>query len=91
MYWESERPKQKKERDPNEFNYHTNRWRKASERHRRNNPLCEDCKKEGKPIPGYCTDHHHPISQGADPWDETNWRTLCKPCHDKKRNRERRK
>ena len=70
------------------FNYSDRRWTNASRRHRREEPLCRECKAEGKVTQARVTDHIVPISQGADPWDESNWQSLCTPHHDLKRKRE---
>jgi 5-methylcytosine-specific restriction endonuclease McrA len=70
--------------------YSSSRWRKASERHRQREPLCRECKTQGRITVGAVTDHIVPISQGGDPWDENNHQTLCQPCHNRKRQRESR-
>lgn len=70
------------------FNYSLSRWTKASLRHRRVNPLCVECLKAGRPEPATCVDHIVPITTGADPWDETNWQSLCTRHHSQKTKRE---
>lgn len=68
--------------------YSSQRWRKTSERHRRDEPLCRQCRTEGRYIIGTLTDHIVPISHGCDPYDEANHQTLCDKCHNRKRKQE---
>src|SRR5262249_17858707 len=69
--------------------YSSTAWRKTSEQHRREEPLCRQCKKEGRITLWQMTDHIHPINRGGDPFDESNLQTLCHPCHNAKRQSER--
>ncbi|MEE1110357.1 MAG: HNH endonuclease signature motif containing protein, partial [Lachnospiraceae bacterium] len=51
--------------------------------------LCEECLKEGRYVKATVVDHVVP--HRGDPtlfWDRSNWRGLCKSCHDKKTGRE---
>ena len=55
----------------------------------RTNGLCEECLKEGRYVKATVVDHVVP--HRGDPtlfWDRSNWRGLCKSCHDKKTGRE---
>ena len=54
--------------------------RKATE-----HPLCAFCQAEGKVVPATVVDHIIP-HRGDQRlfWDQTNWESLCKGCHDKK-------
>ena len=63
-------------------------WRRASYQFKLSNPLCVECLKEGRNTATQITDHIKPISEGADPWDRTNWQPLCKQHHNIKRNEE---
>lgn len=69
------------ERDP--F-YHTNRWKKASARFLKANPLCVNCGGKGIINAAKVTDHITPKPICDDPWDETNWQPLCGKCHKEK-------
>lgn len=62
-----------------------NRWRIARNRFLKSNPLCVKCKKEGKLTKATVVDHIIP-HRGEEKlfWDESNWQSLCKSCHDKK-------
>lgn len=60
-------------------------WQKARARYLKAHPLCVQCMKEGKAVTATVVDHVKP--HRGDPvlfWDEKNWQSLCKPCHDKK-------
>lgn len=60
-------------------------WRKARNRYLKAHPLCEKCRKQGKLVRAAVVDHIVP-HRGDERlfWDERNWQSLCKPCHDKK-------
>ena len=61
------------------------RWRKASKRFLQTHPLCVRCMAEGKYMRATVVDHIK--SHRGDPtlfWDEGNWQSLCKKCHDRK-------
>jgi 5-methylcytosine-specific restriction protein A len=67
------------------------RWRKASERYRREHPLCmcDECAALGRVRASQVVDHIVPHK--GDPalfWDETNWQAMSKVCHDRKTARE---
>ena len=60
-------------------------WQKARARYLKAHPLCVQCLKEGQAVTATVVDHIRP--HRGDPvlfWDEKNWQSLCKPCHDKK-------
>ena len=52
-------------------------------------PLCEECMKQGKYVKATVVDHVVP-HRGDEKlfWDRSNWRALCKRCHDQKTRRE---
>ena len=60
-------------------------WRKASKQFLQAHPLCEECQKQGKYTKATVVDHI--IAHRGDErlfWDRSNWRALCKRCHDRK-------
>jgi 5-methylcytosine-specific restriction protein A len=59
------------------------RWRAARRRFLMENPLCDTCNLKGRVAAATVVDHivAHKGDQGLF-WDETNWRSSCKPCHD---------
>ncbi|WP_234734513.1 HNH endonuclease [Tellurirhabdus bombi] len=97
--WQKARPAtpapQQGRKNPNRKIYATERWKRESAEFRRKNPLCAECLKQdvltdvtpggGKGV----TDHIIPINQGADPWNQTNWQSLCKHCHNAKSGRDK--
>lgn len=68
------------------------RWQKASKAWLRAHPLCQcpDCQ-EGKLQVTVATLVDHIIPHKGDMrlfWDNTNWQSMAKPCHDRKTARE---
>ncbi len=61
------------------------RWQKARAIFLKQHPLCAFCQAEGKIVPATVVDHIIP-HRGDQRlfWDQTNWESLCKECHDKK-------
>lgn len=62
-----------------------NKWRNTSKQYLRAHPLCVRCSLEGKYTQATVVDHI--IPHRGDKllfWDNTNWQSLCKPCHDRK-------
>lgn len=61
------------------------RWRAARNRFLKANPLCVKCKEEGKLVEAIVVDHTKPHRGDKTLfWDESNWQSLCKSCHDTK-------
>ena len=66
------------------------RWRKASKRFLRDNPLCAECLRRGKTQAAEVVDHIVPHKGDMKKfWDEENWQSLCIPDHNAKSPRER--
>lgn len=62
------------------YNY---KWQKARERYLLDNPLCVYCGRSGQVTAASVVDHV--IAHRGDMtlfWDQSNWQSLCKPCHD---------
>lgn len=70
--------------------YDTARWRRLTKSHRRDEPLCRQCRKHGIVTPGTLVDHIVAMLDGGEPWDENNLQTLCDRCHQVKRAGEKR-
>ena len=64
-------------------------WRRESKRFLLMRPLCEECRKNGRYTKATVVDHVIP-HRGDQKlfWDRSNWRALCKRCHDQKTGRE---
>ena len=61
------------------------RWREARALFLKQRPLCAFCQAEGKIVPATVVDQI--IQHSGDQrlfWNQTNWESLCKECHDKK-------
>lgn len=69
--------------------YNTSRWRRLRKQFLHKHPLCEACKRKGIVIVATVVDHIKP-HQGDEKlfWDESNWQSLCKSCHDRKTAKE---
>ncbi len=61
------------------------RWQKARKSYLEAHPLCVQCAKQGKYVRATVVDHIIP-HRGDQKlfWDQNNWQSLCKSCHDKK-------
>lgn len=59
------------------------RWQKARAAYLAEHPLCVYCEREGKVTAATVVDHKIPHRGDQELfWDEKNWQSLCKPCHD---------
>jgi 5-methylcytosine-specific restriction protein A len=47
-------------------------------------PLCRQCRKQGKLTAASIVDHVLPITEGGAELDLNNLQSLCKPCHERK-------
>lgn len=74
-----------------ERGYNT-RWEKARKTYLASHPLCVMCKREGRIAPATVVDHIIPHKgDTALFWDtENNWQPLCKPHHDRDKQRQER-
>ena len=60
-------------------------WQKASKRYLKTNPLCKQCQCESRLTQAEVVDHIIPHRGDRQLfWDESNWQSLCKRCHDRK-------
>lgn len=67
------------------------RWQKARERFLFGNPICVMCEKAGRVEEATVVDHKIPHRGDQELfWNEDNWQSLCKPCHDGQKAREER-
>ena len=64
------------------------RLRKAARAYLNENPLCTVCDKAGTVTAAQVVDHLVPHRGGKGLfWDQANWQSLCKRCHDQKTGR----
>ena len=65
------------------------RWQKVRLSFLRNNPLCAECYKIDALTAATVVDHIEPHKGDQSLfWDQDNWQSLCKQCHDRKTARE---
>ncbi|HEY8606620.1 MAG TPA: HNH endonuclease signature motif containing protein [Noviherbaspirillum sp.] len=65
------------------------RWQKARDRFLASNPLCVYCECDGRVTAATVVDHIA-AHRGNEElfWDQTNWQSLCAPCHSGRKQRE---
>lgn len=67
--------------------YHSYRWTKLSRQYRAKHPFCVRCYQKGLYIRARAVDHIIPIRTPEGwrkRWDESNFQSLCIPCHNQK-------
>ena len=65
--------------------YNTKSWRVVRKIHLNNNPLCVECEKLHRVVLATVVDHITPHRGDQALFDDqTNYQSLCKPCHDQK-------
>ena len=68
--------------------YRSRAWRWMRAEQLRREPLCRACSSELNPVVATEVDHIRQISQGGAKRDFGNLQSLCKRCHDRKRQKE---
>ena len=64
-------------------------WQRARAGYLRSHPLCIACDQAGRTVEASVVDHITPHQGDKNLfWDNRNWQSLCKPCHDAKTARE---
>ena len=81
--------------------YQSKEWRKCRNQYIKQNPICEECDREGKTTPGKEVDHIQRINSAdaydthggryGEPLDWDNLQTLCTRHHAQKSAKERHK
>lgn len=73
--------------------YNSHVWHRTSRRHRKKEPLCRKCKKEGKIVIGVLVHHNPPLEElrakGLNPYLDDYLETLCFSCHNKELRRKK--
>ena len=85
--WIPEKPKHMREVDNASF-YNSKRWRALRNYFIQMNPLCAQCKREGRVKGAQCVDHIKNIASGGSMVDIKNLQSLCNSCHAIKSGRE---
>jgi len=61
------------------------RWRTARAAYLAKHPLCVSCLAADRTAPATVVDHVVPHKGNTTLfWDQSNWQSLCRPCHDSK-------
>ena len=68
----------------NQSFYDSTAWRKLRNWHVLNNPLCEECKSNGRATSVQVVDHIIELKDGGAPLDASNLRSLCHAHHNTK-------
>jgi len=59
------------------------KWARMSKAYRRLHPLCVYCLQVGRTTAAEVVDHIEPHNGNVELfWDQSNWQSLCKECHD---------
>ena len=90
-YCSKHKPLHVGERDSASKRGYNSRWQKARAAYLKAHPLCVLCMEKHPPEYTKATVVDHIKAHRMDPklfWDQSNWRALCKSCHDKKTARE---
>jgi 5-methylcytosine-specific restriction protein A len=74
--------------DPKHTFYASKRWRAIRAAHLASEPLCRECRKQGRVVAADTVDHIQPISRMGNAYDDSNLQSLCAPCHSAKSIRE---
>jgi len=64
------------------------RWKRAKDAFLRQNPLCAECARQGRPAQADLVDHIQPAKGNQELfWEPENWQALCTACHNRKTNK----
>lgn len=64
--------------------YQSTAWRKLRAVKLEQQPMCEECERNGKITPAQMVDHIVPINRGGASLDIENLQSLCNACHNRK-------
>lgn len=65
--------------------YASTQWKAARVQWLRENPMCVCSQCQGRRLPATVVDHDPPHHGDPDAfWDQSTWRSMAKPCHDRK-------
>ena len=71
--------------------YQSVAWKRCRKQFLENNPLCVECKKEGRPIEARVVDHIVPRKDGGSDFSQTNLQSMCVKHHAIKSAKEKRR
>ena len=88
-YCEEHLPLHAKERGSASSRGYNAKWKRARVRYLKAHPLCVRCQLAGILVKATVVDHIKPHRGDVELfWDESNWQSLCKSCHDRKTMKE---
>lgn len=64
--------------------YQSASWRRLRTVKLEQNPMCEECERNGRYTPAQMVDHIVPINKGGASLDIKNLQSLCNACHARK-------
>ena len=67
--------------------YQSAPWRRLRAVKLEQNPMCEECERNGRYTPAQMVDHIVPINKGGSVLDLDNLQSLCGGCHNEKHER----
>lgn len=82
--WQPERKPQQGRRQANTVFYQSAAWRRLRAVKIEQQPLCEECLRNGVMTPAQVVDHIVPINKGGSELDLCNLQSLCHACHNRK-------
>lgn len=68
--------------------YHRAAWKKVRALQLQLEPLCRQCRKEGRLVAATVVDHIIERSKGGADYDQNNTQSVCQSCHNAKTRRE---
>ncbi len=82
--WLAERKPYEGYRHHNTKFYQSTAWRRLRTVKLEQQPMCEECERQGKITPAQLVDHILPINKGGASLDIENLQSLCNTCHNRK-------
>lgn len=82
--WLPQRKPHEGYRHHNTLFYQSTQWRKVRTLKLQQNPMCEECERNGRLTPAQMVDHIVPINKGGAMLDMENMQSLCNACHNRK-------
>lgn len=83
-----DRKRQDERRESAAARGYDSRWNKARKTWLVNHPLCAECERQGRVRAAVLVDHIIPHRGNQKLfWDQSNWQSLCRACHDVKTSR----
>ena len=77
-------------RESQEGFYNSKAWKKIRDQRRRENPICQECERNGIIRRMNVVDHIKPIDEAPElALDYDNTQSLCTPCHVRKTNKDK--